>query len=101
MVPVSSSIAEAVSCSALACCSVRLDRSWLPVAICAEAVALGQAITVAGDSGIESIVAVRHPPPEDEDLPIVVVVNPKLLPNVTDLPSLIAQAKAQAEGASA
>lgn len=29
------------------------------------------------------------------DLPIVVVVNPKLLPNVTDLPSLIAQAKAQ------
>lgn len=29
------------------------------------------------------------------DLPIVVVVNPTLLPNVTDLPKLIAQAKAQ------
>ncbi len=52
---------------------VSLDAYLGRMAICAEAVALGQAITVAGDSGIESIVAVRHPPPEDEDLPIVVV----------------------------
>ncbi|MCA3188024.1 MAG: tripartite tricarboxylate transporter substrate binding protein [Cupriavidus sp.] len=29
------------------------------------------------------------------DLPIVLVVNPRLLPNVTDLPTLIAQAKVQ------
>ena len=35
----SSSIVAAVCCSALACCSVRPDRSWLPCAICALAVA--------------------------------------------------------------
>ena len=43
------------------------------MAICAEAVALGQAITVAGEFNIESIVAVRHPPPDEKDRPITVV----------------------------
>ena len=33
-------IEAAVSSSALACCSVRLDKSWLPWAICALAVAM-------------------------------------------------------------
>ena len=37
------------------------------MAICAEAVALGQAITDAGETGIDTIVAVRHPPPEEKD----------------------------------
>ena len=35
----SCSIVAAVSCNALACSSVRLDRSRLPVAICDDAVA--------------------------------------------------------------
>ena len=35
--------------------------------------ALGQAITSAGETGIETIVAVRHPPPEEKDRPIAVV----------------------------
>ncbi len=43
------------------------------MAVCAEAVALGQAITNAGETGIEMIVAVRHPPPEEKDRPIAVV----------------------------
>jgi cytidine deaminase len=32
-------------------------------AVCAEAVAIGRAITETGDKGIETIVAVRHPKP--------------------------------------
>ncbi len=36
-------IDAAVSCSALACCSVRADRSWLPEAICDDAVAMPSA----------------------------------------------------------
>ncbi len=36
-------IEAAVSCNALACCSVRLDRSWLPDAICDDAVAMPSA----------------------------------------------------------
>jgi cytidine deaminase len=43
---------------------VSLDAYLGRMAICAEAVALGQAITNAGETGIETIVAVRHPPPE-------------------------------------
>ena len=43
------------------------------MAVCAEAVALGQAITDAGETGIETIVAVRHPPPEEKDRTIAVV----------------------------
>jgi len=52
---------------------VSLDAYLGRMAICAEAVALGQAITTAGETGIEMIVAVRHPPPEEKDRPIAVV----------------------------
>jgi cytidine deaminase len=33
------------------------------IAVCAEAIAIGRAITETGDHGIETIVAVRHPKP--------------------------------------
>ena len=52
---------------------VSLDAYLGRMAICPEAVALGQAITVAGEFNIECIVAVRHPPPEEIDRPILVV----------------------------
>jgi cytidine deaminase len=52
---------------------VSLDAYLGRMAVCAEAVALGQAITVAGETGIEAIVAVRHPPPEETHAAIVVV----------------------------
>ena len=52
---------------------VSLDAYLGRMAICAEAVALGQAITMAGETGIDTIVAVRHPPPEEADRPIAVV----------------------------
>jgi cytidine deaminase len=52
---------------------VSLDAYLGRMAVCAEAVALGQAITVAGETGIETIVAVRHPPPEEKDGAIAVV----------------------------
>jgi cytidine deaminase len=52
---------------------VSLDAYLGRMAVCAEAVALGQAITVAGEFSIDSIVAVRHPPPEEKDQPITVV----------------------------
>lgn len=52
---------------------VSLDAYLGRMAICAEAVALGQAITNAGETGIETIVAVRHPPPEETDRAITVV----------------------------
>ena len=52
---------------------VSLDAYLGRMAVCAEAVALGQAITVAGEFGIDTIVAVRHPPPHEKDKPIVVV----------------------------
>jgi cytidine deaminase len=52
---------------------VSLDAYLGRMAICAEAVALGQAITVAGETGIDTIVAVRHPPPEEKDGAIAVV----------------------------
>ena len=52
---------------------VSLDAYLGRMAVCAEAVALGQAITNAGETGIEMIVAVRHPPPEEKDRPIAVV----------------------------
>jgi len=48
---------------------VSLDAYLGRMAVCAEAVALGQAITVAGEFGIETVVAVRHPPPEEKDGP--------------------------------
>lgn len=52
---------------------VSLDAYLGRMAICAEAVALGQAITNSGETGIETIVAVRHPPPEEKDRAIAVV----------------------------
>lgn len=52
---------------------VSLDAYLGRMAVCAEAVALGQAITVAGEFTIDTIVAVRHPPPHEGDRPITVV----------------------------
>jgi cytidine deaminase len=52
---------------------VSLDAYLGRMAVCAEAVALGQAITSAGETGIDTIVAVRHPPPEEKDQTIAVV----------------------------
>jgi cytidine deaminase len=43
------------------------------MAVCAEAVAIGRAITEAGDQGIDTIVAVRHPKPDENDQTIAVV----------------------------
>jgi cytidine deaminase len=52
---------------------VSLDAYLGRMAVCAEAVALGQAITVAGETAIDTVVAVRHPPPEEKDRAIAVV----------------------------
>ncbi len=52
---------------------VSLDAYLGRMAVCAEAVALGQAITNAGETGIDTIVAVRHPPPHEADRAIAVV----------------------------
>ena len=52
---------------------VNLDAYLGRMAVCAEAVALGQAVTEVGETGIETIVAVRHPEPADKDQAIVVV----------------------------
>jgi cytidine deaminase len=52
---------------------VSLDAYLGRMAVCAEAVALGQAITVAGEFNIDTVVAVRHPPPEEKDRPVAVV----------------------------
>lgn len=42
---------------------VNLDAYVGRGAVCAEAVAIGTALTAEGDKGIETIVAVRHPKP--------------------------------------
>lgn len=52
---------------------VSLDAYLGRMAVCAEAVALGQAITNAGEADIETIVAARHPPPHEQDRTIAVV----------------------------
>jgi cytidine deaminase len=52
---------------------VNLDAYLGRMAVCAEAVALGRALVDLGDDGIETIVAVRHPPPDDNDQAIKVV----------------------------
>jgi cytidine deaminase len=52
---------------------VSLDAYLGRMAVCAEAVALGAAITNSGESGIDTIVAVRHPPPEEKDRTVAVV----------------------------
>ena len=43
------------------------------MAVCAEAVALGQAVDAAAKLGIDTIVAVRHPAPDENDRHIAVV----------------------------
>jgi cytidine deaminase len=52
---------------------VNLDAYLGRMAVCAEAVALGRAVVEIGDAGIETIVAVRHPPPGQKDQTIAVV----------------------------
>jgi cytidine deaminase len=52
---------------------VNLDAYLGRMAVCAEAVALGRAVVDAGDAGIDMIVAVRHPPPQDKDQTVAVV----------------------------
>ena len=52
---------------------VNLDAYLGRMAVCAEAVALGRAITEMGETGIDTIVAVRHPKPSEKDRSIAVV----------------------------
>jgi cytidine deaminase len=52
---------------------VNLDAYLGRMAVCAEAVALGRAITDMGETGIDTIVAVRHPKPTEADRDIAVV----------------------------
>jgi cytidine deaminase len=52
---------------------VNIDAYLGRMAVCAEAIAIGRAITEAGDTGIETIVAVRHPKPDERDRDIAVV----------------------------
>ena len=51
---------------------VNLDAYVGRGAVCAEAIAIGRALTEKGDKGIEAIVAVRHPKPGERG-PIAVV----------------------------
>ena len=52
---------------------VNLDAYLGRMAVCAEAVALGRAVVDLGDAGIDTIVAVRHPPPQQKDQAVAVV----------------------------
>ena len=52
---------------------VNLDAYLGRMAVCAEAVALGHAVVDLGGAGIDTIVAVRHPAPQDKDRTIAVV----------------------------
>jgi cytidine deaminase len=52
---------------------VNLDAYLGRMAVCAEAVALGRALVDLGDAGIETIVAVRHPDPEEKNQTVAVV----------------------------
>jgi len=52
---------------------VNLDAYLGRMAVCAEAIALGRAFVDLGDDGIDTIVAVRHPPPEQKDQSVAVV----------------------------
>ena len=53
---------------------INLDAYLGRMAVCAEAVALGRAVVeTGGDAGIDTIVAVRHPPPDDKDQTVAVV----------------------------
>jgi cytidine deaminase len=50
---------------------VNLDANLGRMAICAEAVALGRAVTESGETGIETIVAVRQSDPPDQTIHVV------------------------------
>jgi cytidine deaminase len=52
---------------------VNLDAYLGRMAVCAEGVALGRAITDMGETGIDTIVAVRHPKPTETDRDVAVV----------------------------
>jgi cytidine deaminase len=52
---------------------VNLDAYLGRMAVCAEAVAIGQTITALGEMGIDTIVAVRHPEPAEADRTVRVV----------------------------
>ena len=52
---------------------VNLDAYLGRMAVCAEAVALGRAVVDVGETGIETIVAVRHPRPSEPHQNITVV----------------------------
>ena len=52
---------------------VNLDAYLGRMAVCAEAVALGRAVTDLGETGIDTIVAVRHPKPSEADQTVAVV----------------------------
>ena len=52
---------------------VNLDAYLGRMAVCAEAVALGRAVTESGEMGIDTIVAVRHPAPGEKHQDIGVV----------------------------
>jgi cytidine deaminase len=52
---------------------VNLDAYLGRMAVCAEAVAIGRAVTDLGEAGIDTIVAVRHPKPSERDRAVVVV----------------------------
>ncbi len=52
---------------------VNLDAYLGRMAVCAEAVALGQMVTEVGETGIDVIVAVRHPRTSEADQTIAVV----------------------------
>ena len=52
---------------------VNIDAYIGRIAVCAEAIAVGRAITEGGDQGIDTIVAVRHPKPHAKDQRIKVV----------------------------
>ena len=61
------------TCDGRVITGVNIDAYLGRMAVCAEAVAIGRAITEAGDKGIETIVAVRHPKPGEADRSIAVV----------------------------
>jgi cytidine deaminase len=52
---------------------VNIDAYLGRMAVCAEAVAIGRLITEVGDTGIEAIVAVRHPKPSEKNKTVAVV----------------------------
>ena len=52
---------------------VNLDAYLGRMAVCAEAVALGRAVTDVGETGIDTIVAVRHPKPAEKNQDVAVV----------------------------